>query len=110
MNGIDENQDMLEDKVQVRLKTILHRMAHSLPVSLNERMFIKNLADQDQSVQGMVKTARRKQQKNGGTPDEIENLLHDLALGTSEPNNGTITEVDDLVDWFKGAPSWVTRS
>ena len=100
---------MLSPSSRIRIKEILSRLAKGIEVSLEERLFIQQLADQDQTIGSWLKRARRVQQ-NEGSSDSIDVLLNGLDLGSTEPNSFYKPSQEDLGDWCTGAPSWVTRS
>ncbi|AAP99853.1 MULTISPECIES: hypothetical protein [Prochlorococcus] len=91
------------------IKEILTRVSKGEQVSFNERLYIQKAADQDQKVNSWLTKATRIQfgKKN---PDAVDELLHNLDLGTSEPISMQKPDPDELGSWFSGAPSWVARS
>ena len=100
---------MLSEDTRLRLKDILNRLANDMPVSLSERVYLHNYADQDQTIAKWLHQARSKQQKNKHK-DGIDNLLNELCLGPIEPEVNFDPKEDDLGEWFGGAPSWLSRS
>ena len=100
---------MLSPTSRERIQNILSRVAKGELVSLEERVFIHQIADKDQSVNSWLKRARRIQQKEVAV-DSIDEFLGELDLGSIEPNSIFNPEQEDLGDWFTGAPSWLGRS
>tara|TARA_Y100001968_G_scaffold196429_1_gene180207 strand:- start:12 stop:314 length:303 start_codon:yes stop_codon:yes gene_type:complete len=92
-----------------KVKRILIRLSKGKTVTLEERFFIEEIADQDSTVANWLKRARRKQQNQIGC-DQIDLLLSDLDIGSPDPDTIFSPEDDNLGDWFKGAPSWIARS
>ncbi len=100
---------MLSPSKRNRIKDILLRVSKGEVVNLDERFFIQRVADKDQSVNSWLKRARRIQQ-SGQRNDEVDELLLNLDIGSTEPNSHYRPEDEDLGDWFTGAPSWLGRS
>ena len=100
---------MFSISTRLHLKNILERIATGSEISLQERIYINKFADQNQSVAICLKKASR-MQKNQNTTNEIDQLLNDLELGSSDPQSVFKPKVDDLGEWFSGAPSWLARS
>ena len=84
-------------------------MSEGNPLSLEERLYIDRYADQDQTVSHWLARAKRLQQKNNES-SEIDQLLMSLDIGPTDPDRIYNTMDDDLGEWFKGAPSWLSRS
>ncbi len=99
---------MLSAQTRLRLHEILTRLANDQDVDLEERIYLHNLADIDQTVASWLSKAKR-QKKNIHSKDSLDNLLDDLNLGSPEPDSNLRPE-DDLGEWFSGAPSWLSRS
>ena len=87
-------------------------MSNAEPVSLRERVYVQKHADNDPAVSGWLKRAKRVQQKTieVQSMDGIDQLLNNLDLGCSDPQEVFNPKDDDLGDWFSGAPSWIARS
>ncbi len=100
---------MLSSSTRLRISDILKRIENGQPVSISERIYLKKFADNDQSVASWVHKARVKQKRTKQV-DGIEELLNGLSLGSPDPNTDFNSKEDDLADWFKGAPSWLSRS
>ena len=100
---------MLSYSTLSRAQDILERISNKQQISLEERIFVQNLANKDQKINARLKRARRMniQKKES---DGIDNLLNDLDIGEVEANNVFKPDQDDLGDWFSGAPSWLIRS
>ncbi len=101
---------MLSDSKRNRVQSILRRLAHNQEISFEERVYAQKLADTDQTVSSWLKRARRMQQQQPEKTDSIDNLLMELDLCSPDPDNIYHPETEDLGDWFKGSPSWITRS
>ena len=71
--------------------------------------YLQKNADSDQSVASWFHMARGKQQKADKTQDPIDNLLEGLSIGNNEPDNSQNAH-EDLGEFFRGAPSWLSRS
>ena len=100
---------MLSPSSRSRIKDILSRVAKGDLVTLEERLYIHQIADKDQEINSWLKRARRVQQ-NEKSEDSIDQLLTGLDLGPTEPNSFYKPDQEDLGDWFTGAPSWLGRS
>jgi len=100
---------MLSPSTRNRIKEILKRLSNDEMVTLEERFFLQEAADKDQSVNSWLKKARRTQQSNGCN-DEIDDFIESLDLGAEEPNSYYKPDQEDLGEWFIGAPSWLGRS
>ncbi len=100
---------MLSPSLRNKVKEILQRVARGETVSLDERLYIHNLADRDQEVGSWLTRARRRQQ-NKKSNDSIEDLLNNLDLGSPDPQGFYKPDQEDLGEWFGGAPSWLGRS
>ncbi len=100
---------MLSTSNQVRLKDILQRVAKGEEVNLQERIYLGKLADQNPTIETCLRRAKRMQQ-NQTAIDKIDLLLNDLDLGASDPQSSFKPKIDDLGEWFSGAPSWIARS
>ena len=92
-----------------QLESILNRIANEKPVSLNERIYIKKLADENQTVANWLKASRKIQQKDR-SQNEIDQLIDSLNLGATDPCSEFNPDKEDLGDWFMGCPSWIARS
>ena len=100
---------MFSNSKRKHIQSIITRISNGDEVSLKERVFIHNLADNNPEIDSWLKRARRFQQDSIPT-DAIEELIHHLDLGFSEPQGSYSPKNDDLGEWFSGAPSWVARS
>ncbi|WP_269623090.1 hypothetical protein [Prochlorococcus marinus] len=85
------------------------RLSKGEKVTLKERLYIQEAADKDQSIASWLKKAKRMQQSKEPN-DQIESLINDLNIGSSEPGSTYNPKHEDLGSWFSGAPSWVSRS
>ncbi len=102
---------MLSRKRTEYIKDILARIARNDNVTLEERVYIKKIADQDQKISSWLTRSRRLQQEKAvSTNHPIDELINELDLGSNEPNDDKISNPEELGRWFSGAPSWVTRS
>ena len=100
---------MFKSSKEIRLKDILQRISRGDKVSLDERLFLSQCADADQTISASLTRARRNQLEEQPA-DNIDRLLNDLDIGISEPDSAFRPGQDDLGDWFMGAPSWLGRS
>ncbi len=100
---------MLSPSSRIRIKEILSRLAHGNQVTFQERLYINQLADKDQTINSWLRRSRRIQQCEQNS-DSIDMFLNDLDLYSTEPNSFYNPNQEDLGDWFTGAPSWVARS
>ncbi len=102
---------MLSNNKTAYIKDILRRIANEEDVSLKERLYIKEIADDDQKVSAWLTKARRMQQdKNSLETNSIDKLINDLDIGIVDPHSNNISTPEELGNWFSGAPSWVARS
>ena len=100
---------MFSTSKRLKVENILNRIANEEPVSLNERIYLKKLADKNQTVASWLKRSRKLQQRHNNK-NGIDQLLDSLNLGTEEPYSEFNPENEDLGDWFMGCPSWLARS
>ncbi len=100
---------MFSTATRLRLKSILERIAKGEVVTLKERVFVGNFADQNQTVATCLRKAQQLQQKREPI-NGIDQLLHGLNLGATDPEASYKPKIDDLGEWFSGAPSWLGRS
>ena len=100
---------MISSKTIDYIKEILTRVSSGESVTLEERIYIQKVADEDQKVSSWLKKARRLQ--NGEEPkSSVDKLINDLDLGPLDSDSLYKPNPDDLGNWFAGAPSWVSRS
>lgn len=100
---------MLSTSTRLRLKDILQRIASGKEVSLEERIYVDKFADKNQTIASCLRRANRLQQKQEVT-NGIDHLLNDLDLIVSDPHSSYHPKIDDIGEWFGGAPSWLVRS
>ncbi len=100
---------MLSTATQHKLEDILSRLADGQEVGIEERIYLNKFADQDPKVASWLTRAKRKQQQEKPI-DEIDQLLTDLDICSTDPDENFHPEHDDLGNWFSGAPSWLGRS
>jgi len=100
---------MLTTSSRLRIQNILIRLAKDEEVSLKERIYITKFADRDQTVESWLSKAKRLQRNREGF-DSIDNLTTDLGIGETDPDKIYSPNIEDLGDWFSGAPSWIKRS
>ncbi len=100
---------MLSTASRLRIQAILKRLAKGEKVSLKERIYINKYASRDQNVSAWLRKASRLQQ-NKPCSNHVDELLHNLDLHSSDPHATYNKEIDDLGEWFSGAPSWLRRS
>ncbi len=100
---------MFSSSTRLHLKKILERIASGEEISLQERIYVDKFADKNQSVAVCLKRAHLMQQKPKA-PNEIEQLMADLGLGSKDPQAIFNPKKDDIGEWFTGAPSWLGRS
>ncbi len=100
---------MLSASTRLQIQEILIRIAKRESISLRERLYIEKHADSDPTVSTWVKKAYRIQQERHAS-NAIDHLLNSLDLDSPDPESNFHPEEDDLAEWFKGAPSWLSRS
>lgn len=99
---------MLSTNTRLKLQDILRRLAHGSTVSLEERVYVQKFSERDRTVDAWLRQARRFQLSGCGG-DDIDNLLGDLNLGPSDPDQRHRPSDGDLGDWFGGAAGWLRR-
>tara|TARA_Y100001968_G_C18802334_1_gene456239 strand:+ start:71 stop:370 length:300 start_codon:yes stop_codon:yes gene_type:complete len=99
---------MLEKSQLSNIKNILSRLSKGSGVTVEERIFLQRMADQDSSVSNWLKRAKRMQQH--ANSDQIDSLLNELDLGSPDQDSIFRPDEDNLGEWFGGAPKWVARS
>ena len=100
---------MLSTSSRLRIQEILIRLSKGNQVTLQERIYINKYATRDQNVSNWLRKASRIQ-RNQPTDNRIDELLNGLDLSPDEPNSSYNPDLDDLGEWFSGAPSWIRRS
>ena len=100
---------MLTTSARLRIQEILTRIANGNEVTLEERIYINKYASRNQNVSAWLRKASHIQRKSINS-NQIDELLNELDLCSSEPNSTYNPDQDDLGEWFSGAPSWVRRS
>ncbi len=99
---------MISKKEKDQINEILKRISSGKEVTLQERVYLQQFADKDQTISSWLNKATNNQQLN--PLDPIENLLNDLGLFSPDPQSYYKPDEDDIGEWFSGAPSWITRS
>ena len=100
---------MLSTSTLGRIKEILQRISKGEEITLQERIDLGKLADQNPTIETGVRRAQRLRQNQNAT-HKIDHLLNDLDLVSADPESTFNPKVDDLGEWFRGAPSWITSS
>ena len=100
---------MLSTKSRLRIQEILTRISKGNKVTLEERIYINKYATKNQNVAIWLRKATRIQ-RSQVISDPLSELLHGLDLNSDEPHSTYNPDVDDLGEWFSGAPSWIRRS
>ena len=100
---------MLSTQSRLRIQEILIRMSQGNRVTLEERIYINKYAAKNQNVSSWLRKASR-MQRNLPASNQIDELLNELDLNSDEPDYKINPDLDDLGEWFLGAPSWVRRS
>ena len=100
---------MLSTNSRIRIQEILTRISKGNKVTLEERIYINKYANKNQNVAIWLKKASRLQ-RNQPILDPLSELLNGLDLNSDEPHSTYNQDVDDLGEWFSGAPSWIRRS
>ncbi len=100
---------MLTTSSRLRIQEILKRIAAGNIVTLKERIYINKYASRDQNVSSWLRKASRLQQ-NQLISNPLDQFIESLDLGSSDPQSTFNPKLDDLGEWFSGAPSWVRRS
>jgi len=100
---------MLTTSTRLRIQEILIRLSQGNRVTLEERIYINKYAARNQNVSGWLRKASR-MQRNLPASNPIDELLNELDLNSDEPDSKFNPDLDDLGEWFSGAPSWVRRS
>ena len=100
---------MLTTSSRLRIQEILTRLSKGKQVTLEERIYINKYATKNQNVSSWLRQAARIQ-RNQTISNPIDELLNGLDLSPDEPNSTYNPDLDDLGEWFSGAPSWIRRS
>ena len=100
---------MLTTSTRVRIQEILKRIAEGNKVSLEERIYINKYASSNQNVSAWLRKASYLQ-RNKVNSNPRDELLNGLDLCSSDPHSTFNQDIDDLGEWFSGAPSWIRRS
>ncbi len=100
---------MLTTSSRLRIQEILTRMSLGNQVTLEERIYINKYASKNQNVSSWLRKASRIQ-RNQPISNSIDELLNGLDLNSEEPHSTYNPNLDDLGEWFSGAPSWIRRS
>ncbi len=100
---------MLTTSSRLRIQEILTRLSIGNQVTLEERIYINKYATRNQNVSRWLRRASRIQRKQP-ISDPIDELLNKLDLNSDDPHSTYNPDMDDLGEWFSGAPSWIRRS
>tara|TARA_B100000945_G_C19836362_1_gene347369 strand:- start:146 stop:448 length:303 start_codon:yes stop_codon:yes gene_type:complete len=100
---------MLTTSSRLRIQEILTRLSMGNDVSLEERIYINKYATKNQNVSNWLRKALRIQRQHP-ISNSIDELLNGLDLSADEPHSTYDPDLDDLGEWFSGAPSWIRRS
>ena len=100
---------MLNTSSSHRIQEILTRLSIGNPVTLEERIYISKYAMKNQNVSSWLRKASLVQRKQP-ISNQIDELLNGLDLSSEEPHSTYNPDVDDLGEWFSGAPAWIRRS
>ena len=100
---------MLTTSSRLRIQEILTRLSAGKKVTLDERIYINKYSKKNQNVSSWLRKALRIQRKEPIT-NELDELLNGLDLSSTEPHGTYNPDLDDLGEWFSGAPSWIRRS
>ena len=101
---------LLSNKKRLKIHGIIKRIAQDKSISLEERIYVEKFAQYNSTISLWLKKAnsfRRNGAKNDGG---IENLLQSLGIDGLDKENHFNPNVDDISDWFVGAPDWLRRS
>ena len=100
---------MLTTSARLRIQEILTRLSKGHEVTLEERIYINKYATKNQNVSSWLRKASLSQ-RNQPILNQIDELLTGLDLSSEDPHSTYNPELDDLGEWFSGAPSWIRRS
>ncbi len=100
---------MLTTTSRLRIQEILTRLSMGKQVTLEERIYINKYATRNQNVSIWLRKASRIQRQEK-INNQIDELLNGLDLNSDEPHATYNPDLDDLGEWFSGAPSWIRRS
>ena len=100
---------MLTTSSRLRIQEILTRMSMGNQVTLEERIYVNKYATKNQNVSNWLRKASSIQ-RNLPISNPIDELLNGLDLTPDEPHSTYNPDLDDLGEWFSGAPSWIRRS
>ena len=100
---------MLSTSTRLRIQEILTRVAKGNEVTLEERIYINKYASRNQNVSRWLRKATHLQ-RNKINANPIDELINGLDLYSSDPHSTFNRDIDDIGEWFSGAPSWVRRS
>mgnify|MGYP001340050676 FL=1 len=100
---------MLTTSSRLRIQEILTRLSKGNEVTLEERIYINKYATKNQNVSSWLKKASLIQ-RNQPISNQIDELLNGLDLNSEEPQSTYNPDLEDLGEWFSGAPSWIRRS
>ncbi len=100
---------MLTTSSRLKIQEILIRLSRGNHVTLEERIYLNKYASKNQNVSSWLRKASRIQ-RNLPVSNSIDELINGLDLNSEEPNSIFNPDIDDLGEWFSGAPSWIRRS
>ena len=101
---------LLSNKKRLKIQEIIRRISIDKEVSLKERIYVEKYAKHSSLISLWLKKAnsiRRNGLKNQGS---IDGLLQILGIDGLDKENYFNPNIEDISDWFGGAPDWIKRS
>ena len=93
-----------------KIQEIIRRISLNEEVSLEERIFVENHAKNSSSIWTWLKRASSLRRHGEQNPESINGLIQSLGLDGLESENQFNPKIEDIAEWFSGAPDWVRRS
>ncbi len=102
---------MNSNTLKIHIKKLISKIAYGQKLTLEERLLISKHARSNREISDLYNKARKiQQQRDQKSSDVIDKLLYDMNIGISDKEEAYNPKIQDLGDWFSGAPPWVARS
>ena len=101
---------LLSIQTREKIQDIMRKISTNEEVTLKERIFVQNHANNSSSIWAWLKRAISLRRHSDQNQEGINGLIQSLALDGLESDNHFNPKNDDIGEWFCGASEWVRRS
>ena len=101
---------LISNKKRLKIQGIIKRIAHDKSISLEERIYIEKFAQHNSTISLWLKKANSFRRNGVNNEGGIDSLLQSFGIDGLDKENHFKPDVDDISDWFGGAPDWLKRS